>query len=451
MLARVVHAPQRADPRLRMGVRRRESARSTPGRLWRVYKSTGAAPATATVASSSASSRSCCSTSPGGSTGRTPTGRTSSGRLPRPRQHRRLRPARSLPDRRPPRTGGRHRAGWACTASTCCDRARAGPREPAYEDVASKFFEHFVYICRAMNRIGGETTSCGTTRTASSTTCCTCPDGRPIPLRCARWSASSRSSRSNARARHVERSPASSERMRVVPRRTGPSSARTSSTMRPPAGTDRQPLPRPRRRATAASVLGRMLDENEFLSPYGIRSLSRVHRDSPASFALDGTGAPRRLRARPSPTTGMFGGNSNWRGPIWFPVNFLLIRVAPEATTASTATTSRSSARPARASWLNLDAVAAGARAAAHPASSSATPTAGAPSSAATSASTTTRTGATSSCSTSTSTATTARARRQPPDRLDRPRRQADPALRLGHGRGDAGGRGKLVRIAYKE
>ncbi len=71
-------------------------------------------------------------------------------------------------------------------------------------------------------------------------------------------------------------------------------------------------------------ILKYMLDEREFLSPYGIRALSQIHRDHP--YRLSVNDMDHRVDYEPAESsTGLFGGNSNWRGPIWFPVNFLLI------------------------------------------------------------------------------------------------------------------------------
>jgi hypothetical protein len=67
-----------------------------------------------------------------------------------------------------------------------------------------------------------------------------------------------------------------------------------------------------------------MLDENEFLSPYGIRSVSKFHANNPYIFRVNGE--EYRVDYEPAESrSGLFGGNSNWRGPIWFPINYLII------------------------------------------------------------------------------------------------------------------------------
>jgi hypothetical protein len=71
-------------------------------------------------------------------------------------------------------------------------------------------------------------------------------------------------------------------------------------------------------------LLARLLDEGEFLSPYGLRALSAFHRDHPYELQVDGVRAAIDYEPAES-TTAMFGGNSNWRGPVWFPLNYLLI------------------------------------------------------------------------------------------------------------------------------
>ncbi|MDB6023123.1 MAG: hypothetical protein JWQ04_2980, partial [Pedosphaera sp.] len=77
-------------------------------------------------------------------------------------------------------------------------------------------------------------------------------------------------------------------------------------------------------RERLAKMLRYVLDENEFLSPYGIRSVSKYHKDHPYIFEAGGT--QNRVDYEPGEsTTGLFGGNSNWRGPVWFPINYLVV------------------------------------------------------------------------------------------------------------------------------
>jgi hypothetical protein len=81
----------------------------------------------------------------------------------------------------------------------------------------------------------------------------------------------------------------------------------------------------PLTRTKLERILGYLLDETEFLSPYGIRALSRYHREHP--FVFHAGGQEHRVEYVPGDSnSGMFGGNSNWRGPIWMPVNTLIVR-----------------------------------------------------------------------------------------------------------------------------
>jgi len=77
-------------------------------------------------------------------------------------------------------------------------------------------------------------------------------------------------------------------------------------------------------RPRLARVLERMLDETEFLSPHGIRSLSKFHERNPFRLRIDGHEYDVQYEPAES-RTGVFGGNSNWRGPVWFPANYLLV------------------------------------------------------------------------------------------------------------------------------
>jgi hypothetical protein len=193
--------------------------------------------------------------------------------------------------------------------------------DPAYEDVASKFFEHFVAIVDAMNSLGGrglwdETDGFYYDQLHI--------DGVSRPLRV----------RSMVgliplfaceilEQERLDRLPGFSKRMRwFLDNR--PDLARQIAMMpRDAHATERRLLAIPSRERLVR-VLGYLLDEREFLSPFGVRSLSRVHAERPYVFTVKGE--EYRVAYDPGEsTTGLFGGNSNWRGPIWFPVNYLLI------------------------------------------------------------------------------------------------------------------------------
>ncbi len=194
--------------------------------------------------------------------------------------------------------------------------------DPAYEDVASKFFEHFVAITDAMNALGGS----GLWDEADGFYYDQLHvDGRMLPLKL-------RSmvgiiplfAVENLEEEVIGRLAGFSKRTRWF-LENRPDLARHISYMDSPADdAHAHRLLAIPSRERLERVLRYVLDEAEFLSPHGVRSLSRVHRDRP--FVLQSDGAEYRVEYQPAESsTGLFGGNSNWRGPVWLPLNFLLI------------------------------------------------------------------------------------------------------------------------------
>ena len=246
------------------------------------------------------------------------------GRLPGAGQHRRVRSQRAAADRRLPGTGRRHRLDGAVLPEHARDRRRTG-------DDRSRLRGHGAQVLRALpvDRLGDDprwaaTPACGTRRTASSTTCSACPTARPSGSRSGPWSACCRCARPRSSRESCWRSTRSSRSGSSGSSRRVPNCAPRSTTRaRPasPAAGSASILDETKLRR----VLAKMLDENEFLSPYGIRSLSRYHADHP--YVFHAGGQEYRVAYLPAESdTGMFGGNSNWRGPIWMPVNALIIR-----------------------------------------------------------------------------------------------------------------------------
>ena len=195
--------------------------------------------------------------------------------------------------------------------------------DSAYEDVASKFFEHFVYICRAMNNIGGEGLELWNREDGFFYDVLDLPDGRKFPMKV-------RSmvgliplfAVETLDSGIVDRLPGFKRRMQWF-LENRPDFAQHVETETSPDGQVRRFFSLVSRQRLK-QVCRYLLDENEFLSPHGVRAVSRFHRERP--YVLDVMGMEHRVDYEPAESsTGLFGGNSNWRGPVWFPVNYLII------------------------------------------------------------------------------------------------------------------------------
>ena len=192
--------------------------------------------------------------------------------------------------------------------------------DPVYEDMASKFFEHFIAISDAMNSLGGTglwDEQDGFYYDQLKV------DGQQIPLR----------TRSLVglipliaveviETSQIEKMPGFKKRMEWF--------LGYRADLKPLI-TYGEPCSHFCHRMLAIPTQERlkralryMLDENEFLSPYGLRSVSRFHRESP--YVFHAGNQEHRVEYVPGEGTSyLFGGNSNWRGPIWFPINYLII------------------------------------------------------------------------------------------------------------------------------
>jgi hypothetical protein len=200
-----------------------------------------------------------------------------------------------------------------------------------YEDMATKFFEHFLYIADAMTKIGQDNASLWDEEDGFFYDVLHLPNGHRVPLKV----------RSMVgliplfavtilEPDILDRLPAFKERLEwfinhrsdlkynvACMETTGQKARRLLALcyLSPHKFVEGDRFRR---------ILTKLLDEAEFLSDYGVRALSRYHADHPYSFNVNGN--DHRVQYEPAESsTGLFGGNSNWRGPIWFPVNYLLI------------------------------------------------------------------------------------------------------------------------------
>ncbi|HEV7700273.1 MAG TPA: hypothetical protein VGO43_08610 [Pyrinomonadaceae bacterium] len=196
--------------------------------------------------------------------------------------------------------------------------------DPAYEDVASKFFEHFVYIADAMNNLGHGGISLWNEEDGFYYDVLHLEDigySMPIKIR-SMVGLVPLFAVATIDAELLERLPAFKSRMQwFIDNR--PDITTDISCARTPGLKGRRLLAIANRQRMER-VLTYLLDESEFLSPYGIRALSKHHKDCP--YVLEVDGREHRVDYEPAESTsGLFGGNSNWRGPVWFPGNYLLI------------------------------------------------------------------------------------------------------------------------------
>jgi hypothetical protein len=195
--------------------------------------------------------------------------------------------------------------------------------DPTYEDVASKFWEHFLYIAHAMNNRGNDGLSLWDEEDGCYYDVLHLPDNVRQPIKV-------RSLVGLIPLFAVETlEPGLLDRLPGFKRRlewfidNRPDLTANVACMRTRGNAERRLLSIVTVDQLRA-VLRLMLDEREFLSPHGIRALSRAHKDHPYRLVVNGHEHRIDYEAAES-STGLFGGNSNWRGPVWFPVNFLLI------------------------------------------------------------------------------------------------------------------------------
>jgi hypothetical protein len=199
--------------------------------------------------------------------------------------------------------------------------------DPVYEDIAFRFLEHFLWITYAMDRIGDNRDEMWDEADGFFYDLLHLPNGETMRLRVRSMvgllplCASTVLEATGVLAQH----PRLKDLVEMLKRRH-------PDMLRHIAPADDKFIGYNGRRLLAVCnkrklerILPRLLDEKEFLSPFGIRSLSREHLEHPFAFYLHGQ--EYKVQYLPAESnTGMFGGNSNWRGPVWMPVNALLIR-----------------------------------------------------------------------------------------------------------------------------
>jgi Glycosyl hydrolase family 63 C-terminal domain len=193
----------------------------------------------------------------------------------------------------------------------------------AYEDIASKFFEHFLYIANAIDGIGSADIALWDEEDGFYYDAMRLPNGRQFPLKVRSMvGLTPLFAVATLELNTLEHFEGFRRRMDWFIRNR--KDLKDNVACMETAGMGARRLLAITYRSKLERILKRLLDENEFLSPHGIRSLSKIHKEQPYRLDLDSHQYSVDYEPAES-TTSLFGGNSNWRGPIWFPVNYLLI------------------------------------------------------------------------------------------------------------------------------
>ncbi len=201
---------------------------------------------------------------------------------------------------------------------------------PVYESIATKFFEHFLHIAHAMNDIGGTGEGLWDEQDQFYYDVLYMPGGSNIPVKIRSLvGLSPLFAVETLEPELLAKVPNFTRRMEWFLNNRPDLASLVSRWHEPGIGETR--LLSLLRGSRMKALLRRMLNETEFLSDYGIRALSKEHEANPywiecGGSMTDSCGAQSSVKYEPAEsTTAMFGGNSNWRGPVWFPMNYLLI------------------------------------------------------------------------------------------------------------------------------
>jgi hypothetical protein len=198
--------------------------------------------------------------------------------------------------------------------------------EPQYEEYAFNFLQHFMWIAYAMDRIGENQDEMWDEADGFYYDVLRLPDGSAMRLKVRSMVGLLPLCASTIFEHdYVNKYPRLKELIQLFRERYPEVVAQVAPTSDGYIGFGGRRLLSPLSKNRLERILRYLLDENEFLSPYGIRSLSRYHQDHP--FVFEVGGRPLSVSYLPAESnTGMFGGNSNWRGPVWMPVNGLIVR-----------------------------------------------------------------------------------------------------------------------------